>query len=120
MKFVPYWLDTAPPFTGGSEGPPLARADAVVVGGGLNGVSAALALARRGADTVLLEKTEVGDGASGCNGGMCTTGLAISFPVAVERYGAERATHMFRACNHAIDCVEPLVGAYYRLQDIVR
>ena len=50
MKFVPYWLDTAPPFTGGSEGPPPPRADAVVVGGGLNGVSAALA--RRGADTL--------------------------------------------------------------------
>lgn len=110
MKFVPYWLDTAPSFTAGSEGAPPACADAVVVGGGLNGVSAALALARRGADTVLLEKTEVGDGASGRNGGMCTTGLAISFSLAVERYGAERAARMFRAYNDAIDCVERLVA----------
>ena len=54
MKLVPCRLDTAPPFTGGSEGPPPPRADAVVAGGGLNGVSAALALARRSADTVLL------------------------------------------------------------------
>ena len=109
MKFVPYWLDTAPLFTGGREGPVPARADAVVVGGGLNGVSAALALARRGADTVLLEKTGIGDGASGRNGGMCTTGLPIGFPVAVERYGAERASRMFCAYNDAIDCVERLV-----------
>lgn len=42
MKFAPCWPDTAPPFTGGREGPAPARADAVVVGGGLNGVSAAL------------------------------------------------------------------------------
>ena len=109
MKFVPYWLDTAPPFTGGSEGPVPERADAVVVGGGLNGVSAALALARRGADTVLVEKTEVGDGASGRNGGMCTTGLPLGFPVAVERHGVEWASRMYRAYNDAIDCVERLV-----------
>ena len=110
MKFEPYWLDTAPPFTGGRDGPVPDRADAVVVGGGLNGVSAAIALARRGADTVLLETTEIGDGASGRNGGMCTTGLAIGFPVAVERYGAERASRMFLAYNDAVDCVERLVG----------
>ena len=109
MKFVPYWLDTAPPFTGSSTDPLPERADAVVVGGGLNGVSAALALARKGADVVLLEQTEVGDSASGRNGGMCTTGLAIGFPVAVERYGAERASLMFRAYNDAIDCVERLI-----------
>ena len=110
MKFVPYWLDTAPAFTGGSEHALPASADAVVVGGGLNGVSAALGLARRGASVVLLEKSEIGDSASGRNGGMCTTGLAIGFSLAVERYGAERASQMFRAYNDAIDCVEQLVG----------
>ena len=41
---------------------------------------------------------------------MCTTGLAIGFPMAVERYGAERASLMFRAYNEAIDCVEQLVN----------
>ncbi len=110
MKFVPYWLDTAPPFRGASDKPLPERADAVVVGGGLNGVSAALALARKGADVVLLEQQEIGGSASGRNGGMCTTGLAISFTEAVRRYGPDTATRMFRAYNDAIDCVERLVG----------
>ncbi len=110
MKYIPYWLDTAPAFTNACTQPIDGRADVVVVGGGLNGVSAALALARRGADVVLLEQSEIGDGASGRNGGMCTTGLAIGFATALERYGAERASRMYRAYNDAIDCVESLVN----------
>lgn len=109
MKFVPYWLDTAPTFTHGSNDSLAQRADAVIIGGGLNGVSAALALARKGAGVVLLEQAEVGSSASGRNGGMCTTGLAISFLVAIERYGAEPASRMFRAYNDAIDCVKRLI-----------
>jgi len=111
MKFVPYWLDTAPPFTGANPSPPPAHADVVVIGGGLNGVSAALALAQRGVDVVLLEQDDIGSSASGRNGGMCTTGLAIGFGEAVSRYGAQRATQMFQAYNKAIDCVEQLVTA---------
>ncbi len=109
MKFVPYWLDTAPPFTGASEDPMPQRADVVVIGGGLNGLSAALALARRGAEVVLFEQNDIGSSASGRNGGMCTTGLAIGFAEAIRRYGAESASRMFRAYNQAIDCVERLV-----------
>ena len=109
MKFVPYWLDTAPPFTAGSDDPVSGWADVAIIGGGLNGLSAALTLARKGADVILFEQAEVGSSASGRNGGMCTTGLAIGFPVAVERYGAARASCMFCAYNDAIDCVERLV-----------
>jgi methylglutamate dehydrogenase subunit A len=42
----------------------------VVVGGGVNGLSAAWALAERGADVVLLDKGRVGAGASGIAGGI--------------------------------------------------
>lgn len=48
----------------------------VVIGGGLLGASAALHLAESGIETVLLEKSFIGSGASGRNGGQLTPGLA--------------------------------------------
>jgi gamma-glutamylputrescine oxidase len=50
------------------------RADAVIVGGGLTGVAAALVLAERGASVVLLEAGRIGSGASGQNGGQFHSG----------------------------------------------
>ena len=61
-----------PPF------PPLrgeARCDVCVVGAGIAGCSAALALAERGYRVILLEAQRVGWGASGRNGGQVLPGL---------------------------------------------
>ncbi len=51
------------------------RADVCVIGGGLTGVCAALHLAERGFDVVLLEAQRIGFGASGRNGGQVGSGL---------------------------------------------
>ncbi|HEX6355883.1 FAD-binding oxidoreductase [Actinophytocola sp.] len=110
MKLVSYWLDTAKPAGDFRRTELPARADVVIVGAGLTGLSTALHLARDGADVVLLEANTVGWGASGRNGGMATPGLAISFPKAVRRYGADRAVAMFQAYNDAIDTVEDVVA----------
>lgn len=109
MKLVSYWLDTAKPAGDFRRRELPARADVVVVGAGLTGLSTALHVARQGASVALLEANTVGWGASGRNGGMATPGLAIGFPTAVRRYGAERAAAMFQAYNDAIDTVEELV-----------
>ncbi len=50
------------------------HADVCIVGGGFTGLSAALHLARAGADVVLLEAQRVGWGASGRNGGQVGSG----------------------------------------------
>jgi gamma-glutamylputrescine oxidase len=55
------------------EGP--GRCDVCVVGGGYAGLSAALHLARRGVDVVLLEQSRLGWGASGRNGGQVHVGM---------------------------------------------
>jgi glycine/D-amino acid oxidase-like deaminating enzyme len=110
MKFVPYWLDTAPqgPDRSGTEVG--GQTDVAVVGAGLTGLSAALHLARKGATVQVLERETVGWGASGRNGGMATTGMSIGFGEAAGRYGFAAATAYFQAYDDAIDTVEKLVG----------
>ena len=69
------YADTARP---APHTPPLSgdrRADVAIVGGGFTGLSAALHLAAKGVDTVLLEANEPGWGASGRNGGQVNPGL---------------------------------------------
>ena len=79
MKLTSYWLDTAEPAGDFRRNPIPPQVDVAVVGAGFTGLSAALELAKQGASVALLEQHTVGWGASGRNGGMATTGLAIGF-----------------------------------------
>ena len=109
MKLDSYWLDSAPRFTAAAEGPVQGRADVAIIGGGFTGLSAALALARRGASVVLLEAGRVAGEASGRNGGQCNNGLPHDFTGLVARFGLDRARAFYRAYNTAVDTVERLV-----------
>jgi glycine/D-amino acid oxidase-like deaminating enzyme len=109
MKLTPYWLDTAEPSGDYRRTPVPERADIAIIGAGLTGVSAALEAAKQGANVVVLDAETVGWGASGRNGGMATTGLAVGLSDAIKRYGTERAIEMFREYNRAIDTIEDLV-----------
>src|SRR6266699_1412748 len=106
MKLDSYWLDTAPRLSVGVEGPVEGRVDAVVIGGGLTGLSAALALARRRASVMVLEAGRIVGEASGRNGGQCNNGLPHDFTGLVQRFGLERAQGFYRAYNAAVDTVE--------------
>ena len=109
MKLTPYWLDTATPSGDYRRNPVPERADIAIVGAGFTGLSAALEAARHGANVVVLDSQTVGWGASGRNGGMATTGLAIGLGKAIKRYGQPEALEMFREYNRAIDTIEELV-----------
>jgi len=92
------------------------RCDAVVIGGGLTGVTAALELAERGFDTVLLEARRIGWGASGRNGGQIGTGYSPPMALLARLAGeagardlwamAEEAKALLygRIARHGIDC----------------
>ena len=86
-----------------------ARADVAIAGAGIAGLSAALALAKRGVSACVLEASYVGFGASSRNGGMVLTGLKLDAATLQRRYGAAAAREMFGTTLAAIDLVESIV-----------
>jgi gamma-glutamylputrescine oxidase len=70
-----------------SPTPETLTTDAVVIGGGICGVSAALALQRRGLSTSLLERGTLASGASGRNAGFLMRGAADHYADAIRLYG---------------------------------
>ena len=110
MKFKSYWLDSAPPFASAAEGPPHGDADVAIIGAGFTGLSAALALARKGAKVVVLEAGRVGNAASGNNAGMCNNGFAQDYYALSTQLGRERAKMLYRAFDAGVDKVEAIIA----------
>ncbi|MEE4015573.1 FAD-binding oxidoreductase [Roseibium sp. FZY0029] len=110
MKFVSYWHDTAPAFTGGAKGPVSGHYDVAIIGAGFTGLAAARQLAKTGAKVVVLESERVGFGASGRNGGHLNNGLAHSYLGAKAQLGKERAIALYKALDDSIDTIEALIA----------
>ena len=111
MKLDSYWTDSAPVFTPAAAELP-ARADVVIVGAGFTGLSAALALAKRGASVVVLEAGErIASEASCRNGGHVNNGLAVDYGVAADQHGVAQARAWYHAFDAAVDTVERIVRA---------
>jgi gamma-glutamylputrescine oxidase len=79
--------------------------DVAIVGAGLAGLSAAIELADRGFDVVLVEAREVGYGASGRNGGEALAGLACEMSVIERQLGREDARRVWNTTLEAIDLI---------------
>jgi len=110
MKLMPYWLDTAPRFTGGQTDAPAGSVDVAVVGAGFTGLSAAIALAKKGASVAVFEAATVASAASGRNGGMCNNGFAQDYCALAGRLGRERANMLYRAFDAGVCKVESLIA----------
>ncbi|SDO68938.1 Glycine/D-amino acid oxidase [Rhodoferax sp. OV413] len=110
MKLMPYWLDTAPKFTGGHTEAPSGEVDVAVVGAGFTGLSAAIALAKKGASVAVFDAGLVGNAASGRNGGMCNNGFAQDYYALSTTLGRERANMLYRAFDAGVSKVESLIA----------
>ncbi len=108
-----------PPDRPARDGPALhgeVTAEVCILGGGFTGISAALNLAERGFDVVLLEAERIGWGASGRNGGQICTGLGAGLARVRRWLGPDDAGKLFalaaeakaiireRSLRHRIDC----------------
>src|SRR6195952_4575573 len=74
--------------------------DVAVLGGGIVGVTAALELAKAGADVVLLEARRIGSGASGHNTGKVSSLNGLIYQQLVKRFGKGTAA-AYGAANEA-------------------
>ncbi len=109
MHFESYWLETSEPFCSHLPDEHGGRCDVLVVGGGITGAAAALALAKKGARVVVCEAGTVGQAASGRNGGMCNNGFAQDYATLSQRIGTELANRLYLAFDAGVDMVERLV-----------
>jgi glycine/D-amino acid oxidase-like deaminating enzyme len=102
------WQDTASPHPVATAELP-AAVDAVVVGGGYAGLSAATELARRRRSVVVLDAHDLGWGASTRNGGMVLPELKAG-PRTLERRFGPLGLRLHQEVEDAFDHVEGLVA----------
>ncbi|WP_320176508.1 FAD-binding oxidoreductase [Roseovarius pacificus] len=88
------------------------KADICIIGAGYTGLSAALHLAERGYDVVLLEAHRVGFGASGRNGGQLGSGQRMEQDGLEKLVGREDAAKLWDLAEDAKDLVKTLIAKH--------
>lgn len=88
-----FWHATQEPFVPNDPLP--ATAEVVVVGGGMLGTWTTYWLAKAGVDVVLIEKSAIGWGATGRNGGFLIEGAAIGYQRLIDQLGRESARDFY-------------------------
>jgi gamma-glutamylputrescine oxidase len=115
-----YYRATATPY---APHPPLKcnmHARVAVVGGGFAGLNTALGLAERGVrDVVLLEREQVGFGASGRNGGFVFAGYSLGEQSLLGQLGEARAQALFRLTTEAVQRIRQRIADYAIACDVV-
>ncbi len=86
--------------------------DVCIIGGGFTGLSAALHLAERGYDVVLLEAQRVGFGASGRNGGQVGTGQRLEQDALEKMVGRDDARKLWDMALESVQLVRDLVAKH--------
>ncbi|RWA75047.1 MAG: FAD-binding oxidoreductase [Mesorhizobium sp.] len=101
----PIWQKpkTVPAFQPGLSG--AGTLDAVIVGGGIMGLSTALHAARAGLSVQVLEAAATGQGASGLNGGQVIPGLKYDPEWLIGHFGKERGAALVDFAASTADAV---------------
>ncbi|MEP6564806.1 MAG: FAD-dependent oxidoreductase [Mesorhizobium sp.] len=83
--------------------------DVVIVGGGIQGLSTALHAARLGMSVQVLDAGDIGQGASGLNGGQVIPGLKYDPEWLLQNFGPERGEALINFAASTADAVFDLI-----------
>jgi gamma-glutamylputrescine oxidase len=115
-----YYRATATPYA--PFAPCQGKVDAriAIVGGGFAGLHTALGLAERGvSDVVLLEREQVGYGASGRNGGFVFGGYSLGEQSLLDQRGHDDARALFGLTTQAVQRIRDRISKYAIPCDLV-
>ncbi|WP_237143698.1 NAD(P)/FAD-dependent oxidoreductase [Phyllobacterium zundukense] len=109
----PYWWTAASPVATGpsSETRLPGKAEVAIVGGGITGLVAGLYLARAGADVLILDAQNIGEGAARRNAGFVGRTLKRSVEWISKKEGRDHAVRVYRELDSALKGVKALVDA---------
>lgn len=109
---IPYWLaeDDAPIRSTPLDGP----AEVEVVGAGVTGCAAALALAEAGLRVRVHDRRQVAGGASGRNGGFALRGAAAPYDVVASSIGRDAAATLWHWTEAELEAMRALAGDAFR------
>ncbi|MDE1822804.1 MAG: FAD-binding oxidoreductase [Candidatus Micrarchaeota archaeon] len=86
--------------------------DVGVIGGGIAGISAAYHLKNAGYKVALLERNEVGNGATGASSGILYYGSGTNFMPAIKLFGKEKARFLWKETATVIEETSKLIKEY--------
>lgn len=105
----PYWWRAASPTTDAATRRTPEKAEVVIVGGGITGLVAALNLARGGAEVVIVDSQDIGEGAARRSAGFLGRTLKRSVAWISSRDGSEHAVKVYRELDAALKGVATVV-----------
>ena len=108
MKQYPYWWEGNNSFFSEKIEVP-SQVDVLIIGGGYTGLCAALATSELGANTLVIDKANPGEGASTRNGGMFGAHPRVSWDKVRNSYGESVADKIFEEAPVALTFVKDLI-----------
>ena len=108
-----YYRATATPYKAFAPLRGRTHARVAIIGGGYAGLNTALGLAERGVrDVVVLEREQIGFGASGRNGGFVFAGYSLGEQSLLDQLGEARAQALFGYTTAAVQRIRERVAKY--------
>ncbi len=108
MKNTPYWWSALTAKASAEKALPI-KADVVIVGAGITGLSAALTLVKANRNVLLVDANQAGYGASTRNAGFLSKAHLHSLSTLIQKHGEGKAVSLVEEACKAFDFTEALI-----------